>query len=128
VRDELPKKGRKTEAVSGEPKLPAKLQSALHSLYNNYQAYHKQWETNEASRAVPPPVFIVVCNNTNTSKLLFDYIAGWEKPLKEGGSVLAPGALPLFSNVKDGRWLGRPNTILIDSEQLDSGEALSADF
>ncbi len=128
VRDELPKKGRKTEAVSGEPKLPAKLQSALHSLYNNYQAYHQQWETSEASRAVPPPVFIVVCNNTNTSKLLFDYIAGWEKPLKEGGSVLVPGALPLFSNVKDGRWLGRPNTILIDSEQLDSGEALSADF
>ena len=37
IRDELPKKGRKTEAVSGEPKLPAKLQGALHSLYNNYQ-------------------------------------------------------------------------------------------
>ena len=42
--------------------------------------------------------------------------------------MLTPGALPLFSNVADGRWTTRPNTILIDSEQLDSGEALSADF
>ena len=29
--------------------------------------------------ALTPPVFIVVCNNTNVSKLVFDYIAGWEK-------------------------------------------------
>ena len=128
VRDELPKKGRKTDAITGEPKLPAKLQSALHSLYNNYQAYHKQWEAAEAARAVPPPVFIVVCNNTNTSKLLYDYISGWEKPLKDEGKVLVPGALALFSNVQDGRWTARPNTILIDSEQLDLGEAMSADF
>ena len=128
VRDELPKKGRKTDAITGEPKLPAKLQSALHSLYNNYQAYHKQWEAAEADRAVPPPVLIVVCNNTNTSKLLYDYISGWEKPLKDEGKVLVPGALPLFSNVQDGRWTARPNTILIDSEQLDFGEAMSADF
>ena len=55
VRDELPKKGRKTDAIVGEPKLPAKLQSALHSLYNNYQAYHSQWKGAEAARAVPPP-------------------------------------------------------------------------
>jgi type III restriction enzyme len=32
IRDDLPKKGRKTDAVSGEPKLPAELQGALHSL------------------------------------------------------------------------------------------------
>ena len=34
IRDHLPKKGRKTEAVSGEPKLPAELEGALHSLYS----------------------------------------------------------------------------------------------
>ena len=39
-----------------------------------------------------------------------------------------PGALPIFSNVVDGRWTERPNTILVDSQQLESGEAMSDDF
>jgi type III restriction enzyme len=30
-----------------------------------------------------PPVFIVVCNNTNVSKLVFDFIGGWEKRIGE---------------------------------------------
>ena len=128
IRDDLPRKGRKTEAVSGEPKLPAKLQSALHSLYNNYQKYHEQWEASEAAREVPPPVFIVVCNNTNVSKMMYDYIAGWEKEVDDERTVLVPGALSLFSNVKDGRWVARPNTVLIDSKQLESGEAMSREF
>jgi type III restriction enzyme len=34
----------------------------------------------------------------------------------------------VFGNVVDGAWTARPNTILIDSEQLESGEAMSADF
>ncbi len=128
IRDDLPKKGRKTEAVSGEPKLPAKLQSALHSLYYNYQEYHQQWEASEATRDMPPPVFIIVCNNTNVSKMMYDYIAGWEKQVDDDLYVLVPGALPIFSNVKDGRWIARPNTILIDSKQLESGEAMSREF
>ena len=37
------------------------------------------------------------------------------------------GNLPLFRNEKDGGWLTRPNTILVDSEQLESGEAMSDD-
>ena len=42
--------------------------------------------------------------------------------------------LPLFSNVEDSgaiserRWSTRPNTLLIDSQQLESGESLSAEF
>ena len=39
IREHLPKKGRGTEAVTGEPKLPAELQGALHSLYGNYEKY-----------------------------------------------------------------------------------------
>ena len=39
-----------------------------------------------------------------------------------------PGKLPLFSNIENGRWLARPNTILIDSQQLESGEAMSTAF
>jgi type III restriction enzyme len=41
---------------------------------------------------------------------------------------LIPGKLPLFSNIENGRWRSRFRTLLIDSEQLDSGEALSPEF
>ncbi|MCL2647113.1 MAG: hypothetical protein FWD61_08925 [Phycisphaerales bacterium] len=73
-------------------------------------------------------MFIVVCNNTNVSKLVFDYIAGWEKELKDGSTVTVPGKLALFSNVDGQQFRARPNTILVDSEQLESGESMSADF
>ena len=39
-----------------------------------------------------------------------------------------PGKLPIFSNVEGGQFTDRPNTILVDSEQLESGEAMSDDF
>jgi type III restriction enzyme len=144
IRDDLPKKGRKTEEFTGDPLLPAELEGALQSLYSNYVKYFKQWEratdptgddkvattgsrSNDFSR-LTPPVFIVVCNNTNVSKMVFDYIAGWEKTLPDGTIVNVPGKLELFTNVADGHWSARPNTILIDSQQLESGEAMSADF
>ncbi len=130
IREHLPKKGRGTEAISGEPKPPKELQGALHSLYSNYEKYYRQWEQNAEARArgMTPPVFIVVCNNTNVSKLVFDYVAGWEKPLPDGTTTLVPGNLPVFSNVRDGQWSARPNTVLIDSEQLESGEAMGPEF
>jgi type III restriction enzyme len=130
IREHLPKKGRRTEPLSGEPKLPKELQGALHSLYGNYEKYYRQWEKNEEARAQgqTPPVFIVVCNNTNVSKVVFDYISGWEKQLANDKTVLVPGALPIFSNVEGDSWLSRPNTVLIDSEQLESGEAMSDEF
>ena len=131
INEELPKKGRGTNALEGEPKLPGKLEGALQSLYQNYQKYHQQWEEFSSADS-PPPVFIVVANNTNVSKMIYDYIAGWEKTLPDGSTILVPGKLPLFSNViEDGvqsRWQPRPTTILIDSEQLESGEAMSDDF
>jgi type III restriction enzyme len=42
--------------------------------------------------------------------------------------VAVPGALPLFSNVEHDRWSSWPNTILVDSAQLESGEAMSDEF
>ncbi len=130
IREDLPRKGRGTEELAGEPKLPVELQGALHSLYGNYEKYYRLWEQNAEARArgITPPVFIVVCNNTNVSKLVYDYIAGWEKPVGEQKIVQA-GQLPIFRN-DDGRggWLPRPNTILVDSEQLESGEAMSDEF
>ena len=95
IREQLPKKGRGTDAVTGEPKLPVELEGALQSLYSNYEKYYRRWEQNaEAqSRGHTPPVFIVVCNNTNVSKLVFDHIAGWEKQIAEEKFVVVPGKL-----------------------------------
>ena len=130
IREHLPRKGRGTEPTLGEPALPKELEGALHSLYGNYEKHYCQWE-----RAAPagaeqrtPPVFIVVCNNTNVSKLVFDHVAGWDKALPDGSIIPVPGRLALFSNVTDGRWTARPSTILVDSQQLESGEAMSTDF
>jgi type III restriction enzyme len=136
IRDELPKKGAKTDPVSGEPKLPGALEGALLSLYYDYKKDFEQWqklaEAADGHARLTPPVFIVVCNNTNVSKLVFDFVSGWEKLLPGGELRLVPGELELFSNVErraEGDiWSGRPNTILVDSRQLESGEAMSADF
>lgn len=129
IREDLPRKGRGTKEVSGEPKLPAELEGAIQSLYANYEKSYRLWEESaRGSLEATPPVFIVVCNNTNVSKLVFDYIAGWQKEAAEGVTVCVPGKLPLFSNVVDGQWTARPSTILVDSEELESGEAMSAEF
>ncbi len=133
VSKDLPKAGRSKQDLPAEPKLPAELEGALHSLYGNYEAHYKTWEASAESsdRGQTPPVFIVVCNNTSVSRLVYNYVAGYAKAQDDASTVLVPGALALFSNVTadgSGRWLARPNTILIDSEELDSGEAMSDEF
>lgn len=123
IRDQLPKKGRKTEDQSAAgPTIPKELEGALRSLYYNYKKHYQKWEGDT------PPVFIVVCNNTNVSKMVYDYISGWEKELPDNSKIAVPGKLPIFNNELNGTWLARPNTILIDSQQLDSGEAMSKEF
>jgi type III restriction enzyme len=125
ISQKLPKKGRKTEEVSGG--LPTELEAALESLYSNYKKYYDRWEA-AAHEGSTPPVFIVVCNNTNVSNLVYKYISGYTKELPDGTTVNVEGKFPLFNNVTDGKWASRPNTILVDSQQLESGNAMSADF
>jgi type III restriction enzyme len=129
IRSDLPKKGRakqkEKEGGLDPENIPQLLQGALQALYDDYRQRFAQWE--KLGRGTPP-VFIVVCNNTSTSKLVYDHIAGYEVT-EAGATALKKGALPLFSNVSDdGQWLPRPRTLLIDSEQLDSGESLSPEF
>jgi type III restriction enzyme len=130
IREHLPRKGRAQEKLSEDPQLPTELEGAIQSLYSNYRKYYDRWEAapKREGRIDTPPVFIVVCNNTNVSKLVFDYIAGWDRTLPDGTVVPVPGKLPLFSNIDGGLWTARPNSILIDSEQLETGGAMSDDF
>src|SRR5690606_8857878 len=97
IRDDLPKTGRKNQPYGDAPKLPAELEGALHTLYGNYEQYYQRWlnDAEAQARGTTPPVFIVVCNNTSVSKMVFDYIAGWEKEVG-GHKVIQTGALPIF--------------------------------
>ena len=130
IKDNLPKKGRKSEQAGDEPVLPVELEGALRSLYGNYEKYFQWWANNPDAKAkgITAPVFIVVCNNTNVSKMVFDYIAGWEKQI-DGEVFVQAGKLDAFRN-DDGRgaWNNSPYSILVDSSQLESGDALSDDF
>jgi type III restriction enzyme len=126
IRAKMPKKGRGKAASLNPLDLPPQLQTALEALYGHYEKTHALWT--EAGVAVPP-CFIVVCNNTATSKLVYDYISGFQREQQDGSTKPEPGRLPLFRNHDEhGNPLPRPRTILIDSEQLESGEALDANF
>lgn len=130
IADQLPKRGRRTADDPGEPRLPAELEGALRTLYGNYEKAYRRWEGSEAAKngAATPPVFIVVCSNTAVSKLVYDFIAGYEVETPAGETIVRSGELAIFSNAADGRWLARPNTVLIDSRELESGEAMSRSF
>ncbi|WP_165227536.1 BPTD_3080 family restriction endonuclease [Aquisphaera insulae] len=133
IRDGLKDLRRGPDDSRTPPMLPGLLEGALKSLYGHYARTFADWEADEEARAngSTPPVFIVVCNNTNVSKAVFDSIAGYETPHvhPDGEPVVAGGeALPLFRNVKDDRWRHRPRTILVDSRQLESGQGLSDEF
>lgn len=123
----MPKKGRGKTANPLDPlRLPVKLYSALEALYGHYEKTFHAWQ--QAGITVPP-VFIVVCNNTSTSKLAYDFISGFERENEDGTTTLENGRLELFRNFADnGTKLARPRTLLIDSEQLESGEALDPGF
>ncbi len=122
----MPKKGAAGAGSLDPLKIPVELQTALEALYGHYERTFELWR--QAGIDVPP-CFIVVCNNTATSKLLFDYIAGFERRQGDGSAAPVPGRLSLFRNWdEDGARLGRPRTVLIDSRQLESGEALDPRF
>ena len=110
----------------GEPQLPQELETALQSLYGNYEKAYDLWQ--KEPHGLTPPVMIVVCNNTKVSKLVYHWIAGWEKQTPDGDKVVVKGKLPIFNNEENGAWCEKLNTLLIDSKQLESGEALKGEF
>jgi type III restriction enzyme len=126
IRTRMPRKGRGKAKTLDPLSLPVELQTALEALYGHYEKTYHLWV--EAGVHVPP-CFIVVCNNTSTSKLVYDFISGFQRENEDGSTTLQNGRLALFRNFDEhGNPLARPNTLLIDSEQLESGEALDDNF
>jgi type III restriction enzyme len=126
IRTKMPKKGRGKAKTLDPLSLPVELQTALQALYGHYKETYDLWM--EAGISVPP-CFIVVCNNTSTSKLVYDFISGFYRESEDGSSQLENGRLELFRNFDEhGEQYARPKTLLIDSEQLESGDALDKNF
>ena len=126
IRPKMPKRGRGKAGGLDPLSLPVELQTALEALYGHYEKIFESWR-NEGIEV--PPCFIVVCNNTSTSKLVHDFIAGFSRENEDGSTTLVNGRLALFRNFDEhGNPLARPRRLLIDSEQLDSGEALDKNF
>ena len=126
IRTEMPKAGRGKAKNLDPLSLPVKLQTALDALYGNYKQTYEMWQDEDIPVS---PCFIIVCNNTSTSKLVYDYISGFERENEDGSFALENGRLPLFRNFDEyGNRLAVPRTLLIDSEQLESGDALDPNF
>ncbi|HCF58171.1 MAG TPA: restriction endonuclease, partial [Myxococcales bacterium] len=126
IRKDMPKKGRGSGGELDPLMLPTRLRTALDALYGHYEKTFELWQ--KAGINVPP-CFIVVCNNTATSKLVYDFISGFRRENADGSSSFQNGALPLFRNFDGaGEPLARPNTLLIDSQQLEAGDALDPKF
>ncbi len=126
IRKDMPKKGVGKAGDLDPLKLPTRLQTALQALYGHYEKTFCLWE--ETGIRVPP-CFIIVCQNTSISKLIYEFISGFQRRNEDGSTTLENGRLALFRNFDEhGNPLARPNTLLIDSEQLEAGDALDTNF
>lgn len=127
IRKEMPKKGRGSDQELDPLSLPTKLQTAIEALYGHYEKTFVLWEQKSIK---VPPCFIVVCQNTAISKLVYDFISGFQRKNADGSTTLVNGRLARFRNFDEttGNALPRPNTLLIDSEQLEAGDALDDGF
>lgn len=122
----MPKKGRGKAESLNPLNLPPQLLTALEALYGHYEKTFDLWQKEGIT---VPPCFIIVCNNTSTSKLIYDYVSGFHRQNKDGSSQLENGRLKLFRNFDEhGNQFPKPHTILIDSEQLESGDVLDKNF
>ena len=123
IGSKMPKKG-KANATNLDPlSLPAELQTALQALYGHYDATFTTWQ--DAGVTVPP-VFIVVCNNTATSKLVYDYISGFHRQHADGDHADQP-APPAPPSMASPARAAAPQPQLLPTVPLGRSQVTSAE-
>ena len=126
IRTKMPKRRRGHANPLDPLSLPVELQTALEALYGHYK---EDYERMRKAKIRVPPCFIIVCNNITTSKLVYDYVSGFHRNNEDGSTSLENGRLELFRNFDEyGNPYPRPRTLLINSQELESGEALDRNF
>ena len=126
IRTKMPKRRRGRANPLDPLRLPVELQTALEALYGHYK---EDYERMRKAKIRVPPCFIIVCNNITTSKLVYDYVSGFHRNNEDGSTTLENGRLELFRNFDEyGNPYPRPRTLLINSQELESGEALDRNF
>ncbi len=83
IRARMPKKGRGKGNALDPLSIPVELPTALEALYGHYEKTFNLWQ--ECGLKVPP-CFIIVCNNTSTSKLVLSELSRQPSP-----GVVMPG-------------------------------------
>ena len=113
IRTRMPRKGRGKSKTLDPLSLPVELQTALEALYGHYKKTYDLWE---AAGISVPPCFIVVCNNTSTSKLVYDYISGFQRDNED--EVNHTGAWPprTVPQLRRARQPARPASHLADRQ------------
>ena len=122
------RRGAARAASSTRSSLPSELQTALDALYGHYE---KTFDAVAAGRAS-------ACRRSSSWSATTPRPRSWSTTGSPASSArtrtaseprCVHGHLELFRNYDEyGNRLPRPRTLLIDSEQLESGEALDPDF
>lgn len=120
IRTKMPKRG-PGKAGSLDPlRTPLEFQTALEGLYGHYAKKFDRW-SKQGIRV--PPCFVGVCNDTSTSKLVYDFISGFEREDEDGPGKPENIRLELFRNFDEhDQPYARPQTLRIDSKQLEADE------
>ncbi len=106
-------------------RIPEPFGAAMRALYDDYVEHFEAWQV---SNMPTPPVFIIVANSIPNARAIYRNIAGYQiqSPSEEEPGEFVPGALPLFSNVReDGTgYNGKLRTLLVHSK-LDSDDEIT---
>ena len=82
IRDELPKKSVRQQDLAGRAEAArpsSRARCTASTATTRRRSARGRRARPSTTLGETPPVFIVVCTNTSVSKLVFDWIAGWEK-------------------------------------------------
>jgi type III restriction enzyme len=106
-------------------KLPTELQTALEALYGHYEKTFELWQEAGIKRAA---LLHRRLQQHAISKLVYDYISGFERRTRTAPPRWRTAACRCSATSTSTAIRSPPQHLLIDSEQLESGDALDDNF